>query len=115
MAAGGRMGRFGGGLADKKGKDEQQLTKITRDSSKLAVDQVKGMSSQARPLIPSSEVLQPNRIKIPPSWPADRCSQASLNVIGYDTRVSLQVLAQQCLGVMLGNPVYGLHHKVTEP
>lgn len=45
---GGRMGRFGGTAADKKSKDEQQLTKITRDSSKLAVEQVKGMSSQVR-------------------------------------------------------------------
>ena len=53
IAAGGRMGRFGGVAADKKSKDDQQLVKITRDSSKLAVEQVKGMSSQVRPCLPS--------------------------------------------------------------
>lgn len=40
------MGRFGGAPPDKKSKDEQQLTKITRDSSKLAVEQIKGLSTQ---------------------------------------------------------------------
>ena len=41
------MGRFNL-PADKKSRDEQQLTKITRDTGKMAVEQIKGMSSQAR-------------------------------------------------------------------
>ena len=48
LAQGGRIGRFGGAAPDKRSRDEQQLTKITRDSSKLAVEQVKGMASQVR-------------------------------------------------------------------
>ena len=39
------MGRFSM-PSDKRSKDDQQLTKITRDSSSMAVEQIKGMSSQ---------------------------------------------------------------------
>ncbi len=41
------MGRFSM-PSDKRSKDDQQLTKITRDSSSMAVEQIKGMSSQVR-------------------------------------------------------------------
>lgn len=39
------MGRFSM-PSDKRSKDDQQLTKITRDSSSMAVEQIKGMTSQ---------------------------------------------------------------------
>jgi hypothetical protein len=45
LSHGGRMGRFSM-PADKRSKDDQQLTKITRDSSNMAVEQIKGMTSQ---------------------------------------------------------------------
>ena len=45
LSHGGRMGRFSM-PSDKRSKDDQQLTKITRDSSSMAVEQIKGMSSQ---------------------------------------------------------------------
>ena len=45
LSHGGRMGRFSM-PADKRSKDDQQLTKITRDSSNMAVEQIKGMTTQ---------------------------------------------------------------------
>ena len=45
LSHGGRMGRFSM-PSDKRSKDDQQLTKITRDSSSMAVEQIKGMTSQ---------------------------------------------------------------------
>ena len=47
LSHGGRMGRFSL-PSDKRSKDDQQLTKITRDSSSMAVEQIKGMTSQVQ-------------------------------------------------------------------
>ncbi len=47
LAHSGRMGRFAAPF-DKRGKDDQKLAKLCRDTGKLAVEQIKGISSQAR-------------------------------------------------------------------
>lgn len=45
LAHSGRMGRFAAPF-DKRGKDDQKLGKLTRDTGRLAVEQIKGISSQ---------------------------------------------------------------------
>jgi len=48
LASTGRAARFAGGLDKKAGAGEAQLAKVCRDASKFAVEQVKGLSCQAR-------------------------------------------------------------------
>jgi hypothetical protein len=48
LASTGRAARFAGGLDKKAGPGEAQLAKVCRDASKFAVEQVKGLSCQAR-------------------------------------------------------------------
>jgi hypothetical protein len=45
LAHTGRMGRFTAPF-EKRGKDDQKLPKLTRDTGRLAVEQIKGISSQ---------------------------------------------------------------------
>lgn len=48
MASSGRAARFAGAMDKKAGAGEAQLVKVCRDAAKFAVEQVKGLSCQAR-------------------------------------------------------------------
>ena len=50
MASSGRAARFAGAMDKKAGAGEAQLAKVCRDAAKFAVEQVKGLSCQARRL-----------------------------------------------------------------
>lgn len=56
LAHTGRMGRFTAPF-DKRSKDDQKLGKLTRDTGRLAVEQIKGISSQV-PSVPSIRPAQ---------------------------------------------------------
>ena len=51
MATSGRAARFAGAMDKKTGAGEAQLAKVCRDAAKFAVEQVKGLSCQARRLL----------------------------------------------------------------
>ena len=58
MASSGRAARFAGAMDKKAGAGEAQLAKVCRDAAKFAVEQVKGLSCQARRLLHSHRKIQ---------------------------------------------------------
>jgi hypothetical protein len=86
LASTGRAARFAGGLDKKAGAGEAQLAKVCRDASKYAVEQVKGLSCQARrrlarldpcPILPPQRPARTRR-----GWPGSAATRASTRSSG---------------------------------